>query len=239
MVWEKTLKKITDKTAYEAASLWVDKPINLILVNNQINCVYRFENETQGYYLRVTHEDIRSPQELLAAIDFQRHLAINKASVCEPIVSKMGRFLESVQQDGLNFLAHVCLEVPGQVMDFEHTEKNAYLAWGQSLALLHRASQTYEPKEHRFLTLRDLWDETSEYVKKEGQDIQRVYHQITRWFHTHAATALNFGLTHGDHRPGNVLYDGKQIHIIDFDEPVYHWYMADIARPCLDLCNKP
>ena len=239
MVWEKTLKKITDKTAYDAASLWVNKPMSLSLINNQINCVYRFEENNQGYYLRITHGEIRSPRELHAAIDFQHHLIINKAPVCEPKVSKMGRFLETVNQDGLDFLAHVCLEVPGQVMSFDHTEKDAYLAWGKSLALLHRASQTYEPKEHRFLTWKDLWGETSDYVKKEGQDIQDVYRRVDSWFHTHICTTSNFGLTHGDHRPGNVLYDGIQIHIIDFDEPVYHWYMADIAKPFLDLCDKP
>ena len=239
MKWEATLKKITDRTAFHAASIWVEKPIKLTLINNQINCVYRFEGNNQSYYLRITHEHIRSCQELNAAIDFQQHLFVNRAPVCQPIVSKMNRLLETVNQGDLDFLAHVCLEVPGITMHFDHTEKAAYYTWGKALALLHQASQAYQPKEHRFISWKDLWKETGDYANKDSSDIQKLYHQIDIWFQTHTATALNFGLTHGDHRPENVLYDGKNIHIIDFDEPVYHWYMADIAKPFLDLCNKP
>jgi hypothetical protein len=45
MKWEKTLKRITEQTAYHAAALWVDKPMGLKLINNQINYVYRFEDK--------------------------------------------------------------------------------------------------------------------------------------------------------------------------------------------------
>ncbi len=50
----------------------------------------------------------------------------------------------------------------------------------------------------------------------------------------------NYKLTHGDHREANVLWDGKKITFIDFDEPVYNWFLADIVRPFINLfeCNK-
>jgi hypothetical protein len=54
MIWETTLKKITDKTANHAAQKWVKNPTHLKLINNQINCVYRFESNGQGFYLRMT-----------------------------------------------------------------------------------------------------------------------------------------------------------------------------------------
>lgn len=239
MNWENTLKKITHETALQAAMQWVDQPVNLTLVNNQINCVYRFEFENKGYYLRMTHEEIRPRKELEAAIDFQQHLFIAGAPVCPAMTSKHARFIELIKQDELAFLAHVCHEVPGTMMHFDHTDKTVYTAWGKSLALLHRASQTYQPKEHHFRTWKDLWQETTDYTEHESQDIKDMYQQIDVWFANHPITASNFGLTHGDHRPGNVLYDGQSIHIIDFDEPVYHWYIADIAMPFLDLCSKP
>lgn len=222
MNWEATLKKITDQTALKAASLWVNKPVHLKLINNQINCVYRFEEKGQGYYLRVTHEQIRTFVQLKAALDFQRHLFMNKAPVCPAVTSKVNRLVETVNQDELNFLAHVCLEVPGSIMDFEHTEQEAYFEWGKALALLHQASRSYQPKEHVFMSWQSLWRETTEYAIKENQEIQALCQEIGAWFQTYTATPLNFGLTHGDHRPGNVLYDGNRIRIIDFDEPVYH-----------------
>lgn len=239
MNWECTLKKITDQTAMLAALQWVDNPIHLTLINNQINCVYRFECESKVYYLRITHEQIRSINELNAAIDFQQHLFLSNAPVCPVMASKNARLIELIQQDELVFLAHVCHEVPGAVMHFEHTDKKVYTGWGQSLAHLHRASQTYQPKEHHFRTWKDLWQETTDYAKHETKDIKEIYHQINEWFVNNPVTDSNFGLTHCDHRPGNVLYDGHQIHIIDFDEPVYHWFISDIAMPFLDLSSKP
>ena len=239
MIWEATLKKLTDMTAFNAALRWVDKPVNLKLVNNQINCVYRFESNRQGYYLRITHENIRPLSDLRAAIDFQQHLFRSDAPVCEAIASKSKLLVESVSQDDLTFFTHVCREVPGKEMSFDHTDKNAYINWGRALALLHKASQNYQAKEHRFKTWRDLWQETWDYAKREEHLIQELYQAIDASFHELPANTHNYGLTHGDHRPGNVLYDGQRTHIIDFDEPVYHWYMADIAKPFLDLCNQP
>lgn len=239
MIWESTLKKLTDKTALIAASKWTAKPVNLKLVNNQINCVYRFESEGKGYYLRLTHEKIRPLKDLLAAIDFQHHLFQHEAPVCEAILSNNGLCVEIVEQEQLSFLAHVCREVPGDIMHFEHHDKHPYHQWGRSLALLHQASQGYQPKTHHFNTWQDLWQETWGYAKQEGDNIQDLFHSIDTQVKTLEVTTENFGLTHADHRPGNVLYDGKQIHIIDFDEPVYHWYLSDIAKPFLDVCNKP
>lgn len=237
MVWENTLKKITENTALLAALLWVDHPKNLRLINNQINCVYRFESSGVGFYLRMTHEQIRPKDELLAALNFQKHLFLNDAPVCEAIPSRHGILIESVDQDNLQFLTQVCKEVPGQIMNFDSQNKEAYVLWGQALAKLHKASMSYQAKSHWFRNWCDLWQETANYIQNEEECIQEAYYELNERFSNLTANTLNYGLTHGDHRPGNVLYDGKKIHFIDFDEPVYHWFMADIAKPFLDLCN--
>ncbi|VEB36895.1 phosphotransferase enzyme family protein [Legionella cherrii] len=239
MVWEDTLKKISNKTALEAASQWVDRPHNLQLINNQINCVYRFESAGKGFYLRMTHEQIRPQKELLAAIDFQQHLLQNDAPVSDVLVSNNGCYIESVRQDELFFWAQVCSEVPGTIMHFGYEGKNTYFLWGQALARLHRAAGTYQAKGHHFRSWQDLWNETADYLADEETAIQDLFHSLDQRFGYFTPNKVNFGLTHGDHRPGNVLFDGKQIHFIDFDEPVYHWFIADIAKPFLDLCSRP
>ncbi|KTD45143.1 phosphotransferase enzyme family protein [Legionella quateirensis] len=236
---ENTLKKISRETALTAALKWVDFPENLQLINNQINCVYRFEDQGKGYYLRMTHHEIRSWNELASAIDYQRHLFLENAPICRVIASKNDQFIERVRQDDLSFLAHVCLEVPGTIIDFNDQNQSKYTAWGKSLAELHRAAQSYRPLNRKFLSWKDLWQETGNYLHNEDKGLQQLYHRIDAQFRQMSSTAHNFGLTHGDHRPGNVLYDGKKVHLIDFDEPVYHWFMADIAKPFLDLCQKP
>ncbi|MCW8418339.1 phosphotransferase [Fluoribacter dumoffii] len=239
MVWADTLKKISDETAFQAALQWVENPKHLHLINNQINCVYRFESEGKGFYLRMTHEKIRKPQELLAAIDFQQHLHLNDAPVCQVLSSKNGSYIETVRQDNFDFLTQVCAEVPGTIMHFSYQDKNTYFLWGQALARLHRAAGTYQANRHHFRSWSDLWHETASYLDDEEQEIRDLFHTLDQRFKCLTVNESNFGLTHGDHRPGNVLFDGRQIHFIDFDEPVYHWFIADIAKPYLDLCSIP
>ncbi|QMT59976.1 phosphotransferase enzyme family protein [Legionella sp. PC997] len=239
MVWENTLKRISTETAFKAALQWVENPENLQLVNNQINCVYRFEAEGNRFYLRITHEKIRPQKELLASIDFQQHLFRNEAPICEVLPSKNGAYIETVIQEELHFLTQVCSEVPGTIMHFGYLDKNAYVHWGEALARLHRAAESYKANGHHFRKWQDLWSETAGYLTHEDSAIQDLFQTIDEHFRNFTINNVNFGLTHGDHRPGNVLFDGKQIHFIDFDEPVYHWFIADIAKPFLDLCGTP
>lgn len=49
----------------------------------------------------------------------------------------------------------------------------------------------------------------------------------------------DYGLIHGDYRPGNVIWDGATARTIDFDEPNYHWYIADVSRALLELTDQP
>lgn len=235
MNWQSTLRKITDETALHASSHWVQHPLNLTLINNQINCVYRFQDGHDGYYLRMTHESIRPRADLEAALDFQAHLFLQGAPVCESVPNKKGALIEEIQQDDLTFLAQVCREVPGQIITFDHTDPRVYFRWGAALAKLHQASQSYQPGQHRFKNWQDLWQETCEYAQNEDPEIQAAVHQVDAWLKAENLNSKHFGLTHADHRPGNVLFDGSAIHFIDFDEPVYHGFMSDIARPFLDL----
>ena len=48
-----------------------------------------------------------------------------------------------------------------------------------------------------------------------------------------------YGLIHGDYRPGNVIWDGTTARTIDFDEPNYHWYIADVSRALMELFDQP
>ncbi len=49
----------------------------------------------------------------------------------------------------------------------------------------------------------------------------------------------DYGLTHGDYRPGNVVWDGQVARTIDFDEPNFHWLIADVARALMELRDLP
>lgn len=238
-MWELTLKKLTDETAKKAMLKWCDKPMNIKLIANAINCVYRFECQNKAYYLRITHEKIRSLIQLKSALDFQDYLYNREVPICKPIKSLNHAFIEFVKQDNLIFMTHVCEEVPGQEMHFYHKDLEVYFNWGNALAIFHQASSKYSPaSEFSFLTWEDLKKEMNQYIDSEEKEIQKIYRDIQEWLASQKMTDESYGLIHGDMREANVICDNKSIYFIDFDEPVYHWWSQDIARAFLNSVSE-
>ncbi len=240
-MWENSLKKIDHLvTPRHAIELWNGDFSSLKLINNQINCVYYFLSNNHGFYLRITHHTIRSYAELQASIDYQKYLYDNSAPVCKPVLSKYGNYIEEITQGNLVFFVTVVAEIPGQIMNFEHEDKDIYYTWGKALAKLHQLSLQYHPQSNRYKIWQDLWQETASYLAQEDEQINQEYKKINTWFQNLSnKDGTNYGLIHGDHRTGNVLLDGKRIYFIDFDEPIYHWFLADITMPFLELCEQP
>ncbi len=239
-MWEQTLKQINPLvTPYKAANLWQADADSLKLVSDGINLVYRFNALGQGRYLRITHPLLRSQLELQSAIDFQCYLYEQDVPVCQPIKSSLGNYIEVIRQAEQTYFAQVFAEVPGKIMHFNFAKPKPYEIWGQALAKLHQAAKYYQPKPHlQFKTWQNLWAEITAYMPISAEFIRSEYQAIDIWLKTLSLDTAHYGLTHADHRLDNILYDGRKIYIIDFDEPVYHWFSSDIARPFLNLCEQ-
>lgn len=231
IAWNEVLKRINMCTPSHAIKAWAGEANTLNLVNAGINLVYRFEREQEGYYLRMTHATLRSEAELLAAIDYQYHLFKHHVPVCEPIPSSRGDWVESIQQGSDTFLAHVCKEVPGKPIQFNENDTHVYRNWGQALGQLHRAAQAYEGKHHQFTHWFDSLNELHGYAVEETKALQDCLYDVDQFLKRRKQTKANYGLTHGDHREGNVLSHAAHVHIIDFDLPSMNWFMEDFVRP--------
>ena len=66
---------------------------------------------------------------------------------------------------------------------------------------------------------------------------ERVYAELTAYMNS--LPRHDYGLIHGDYRPGNVIWDGATARTIDFDEPNFHWYIADVSRALMELTDQP
>jgi Ser/Thr protein kinase RdoA (MazF antagonist) len=231
-MWNEVLNKINKTRAAEQAIIpWGGDQTSIALVSDGINLVYRFTINQTTYYLRLTHSKLREEAKLLAAIDYQQHLFAHGVNVCEPILSENKRWLEHVQQGQETLLAHVCKGVPGEAIHYQHTELALYRKWGETLGRLHSAAKSFKPKQACYSSWDKTFAELEGYAKNESQTIQALLRSLSDYFHTREKTSDNFGIIHGDHREGNVLTDGKQIHIIDFDLPCWDWFMEDLVRP--------
>lgn len=228
-MWNEVLKQIDAHTSSQATQLWDGGTPTLVSAG--INLVYRFERENTGYYLRLTHKKLRSEAELLAAIDYQHHLFKHQVPVCEPVPSCNELWVEAIQQSEHTFLAHVCKEVPGTPIQFNEEDRQVYRHWGQALGQLHRAAQSYDAKHHQFTDWNSSLEELHEYAIHEAKALQACLAEVDQFLKTRKQTPSNYGITHGDHREGNVLSHMGKAHFIDFDLPSMNWFMEDFARP--------
>jgi Ser/Thr protein kinase RdoA (MazF antagonist) len=230
-MWNEVLKKIDPvNTPRHAVERWSGDADSVILVSDGINLVYQFHRGYEKYYLRMTHAHLRDENELLAAIRYQCHLFDNEVPVCEPLLSKSGNWSETILQGKEVFLAHVCREVPGEPITFNY-DSGLYQKWGQVLGKFHKAAQTYQPENHRYTSWKHSLDELGGFAPNESAELQSILQELIQYYKVRTSSSTNYGLTHGDHREGNVLTDGKNIHIIDFDLPCFNWFMEDFARP--------
>lgn len=230
-MWDTLLKNINEETLNSSVELWGGEPDSILLISLGINAVYRFKFKAKYFYLRLTHEKLRPINELESAIAFQDYLFKSKVPICQPVLSIRNNVIEEIQQGDDVFLAHVCHEVPGGHMNFDFESQQLYEDWGRVLAELHQASMKYDPENHQYGQWENDIDELQGYVKTEPQEMREILLDLLDKFKKFPKNNCNYGLIHGDHRKGNVLTDGQQIHLIDFDLPRLCWFMDDISRP--------
>ena len=213
--------------------LWQGDPLSPAYVSSDYNIVYRFEIAGQGAFLRICHPALHPLTKARQTLHFLRFLAENDVPVGQPIPSARGNFIELLDK---GFYAAAQREAPGDLMSLHLLDLSVYEAWGRSLGQLHAASRRYQPSaaiDYSFPTVQRFWNNIASTIRASSLELQRAYAELTEWMN--ALPPRDFGLIHGDYRPGNVVWDGATARTIDFDEPNYHWYIADVSRALLEL----
>ena len=221
--------------------MWGADPGSVRLVNDGINIVYRFEVDGRGVYLKVCNAANRSILEHRAAAEYLQHLSSNGADVCAPVLSSAGRLIEEFQQGDDTFNCWATKEAPGKEISLESPTLAEFRAWGVALGKMHLAAESYRPSpDLTYLTWRDLWRQTDEgLVPEDTEPVRAEYDELDPWLHGLSEGMDGYGLTHTDIRTANAMWDGERVRIIDFDEPVYHWYASDVMRPFLEFARLP
>ncbi len=217
---------------------WNGDAGSLRYINTGANIVFRFESDGAGRYMRISHPVLHSINEAEATLAYLRHLNVSGTHVCAPVPARDGRFILPIDQD--EFYAAVVEEVPGVPFALNTRDPAAFEAWGQSLGKLHAAAATYSPAPNT--TYKDIdsaWEKVRPHVEAHGGDLLRVFEQTEAWMRSLPRHPGVFGLTHGDYRPGNVIWDGKTARTVDFDEPMFNWYMVDFARALMEFGERP
>jgi Ser/Thr protein kinase RdoA (MazF antagonist) len=203
-------------------------------VSSGANFVYRAKQNNQTAYLRMVHWDFRDEEFLAAGIDWARHCFQHGARVCTAIASRNGHLIEAV---GL-WMCILWRGIEGVPLGDNMTPTQLE-AWGGALARLHMASVSYTPEltactNGKFLpehfSLRQFWQNIAPTLEPDPE-LWTVYLELGAWLES--LPNADMCLCHGDFRPANAVWDGRQVWVIDFDEPTLAHPEYDIARACL------
>lgn len=190
------------------------------------NFVYRFERGGRGYILRLTHASHRSPEMVQSELDFVTYLAQHGVAAARPV--------QPMQTAG-DFSAVVFEEAPGVIPYGVVDMWEVCRMLGRLTGRMHRLARTYTPSPgvvrrfawHENDFLRDL----PRFVPAEQEGVHRTFADLLERLHALPVDATSYGLIHGDIVRGNFFWHEGQLHIFDFDEAQYCWFVNDIAIP--------
>jgi len=217
--------------------LWNGDPASPRWISQDYNIVFRFEIDGRGHYLRICHPALHPLPKARAVMHFLRFLAGEGVPVGAPIPSLNGAYIEAL--DG-GYYAAAQIEAPGQLMERHLLDISVYQAWGQSLGQLHAASRRYQPDPsigYEFPSVQQFWRNIDATARAQSAELRRVYAELT--VAMQGLPTPDYALIHGQYRPRNVIWDGATARAIDFDEPNYHGYIADISRALMELTDQP
>ncbi|MEQ8676234.1 MAG: phosphotransferase [Aggregatilineales bacterium] len=217
---------------------WNATPGTSMFISAAYNIIYRFQANGAGYYLRICHPILHSIEDANATLAYLRHLAENGAPVNRPVKSVNGMYIERLPDD---FYAQVVTEAQGEEIGLDHTDLRVYEAWGESLGKLHRAATSFQPPQGtHYPTVQRFWENVRETALRQDDPLREAFLRVDTWLKT-LSTQDDYGLCHGDYRPGNVIWDTEnfQAVTVDFDEPNYHWFISDVVRALLEFYDRP
>lgn len=143
--------------------------------------------------------------------------------------------------DGVAWLAVAFEFVSGSTLESQPRPQRFYPELGRITAEMHRHARGWEPPAHfrRFgWGLDALIGPEARWGRWERADLGGTEYDLLRRAESaavdHVRAGLttgpaDFGLIHGDLRPSNVLADGVEVHVIDFDDCGHGYYLYDAA----------
>ncbi|SDM76048.1 phosphotransferase enzyme family protein [Sediminibacillus halophilus] len=199
------------------------------------NYVYEVTRGSEDYILRITHSSHRSLSEVEAELDWIEYLADHSIHVCRPYFSKTGRVVETMTAaDGTEFYGCWFSKAPGSPVQFSNLDEKVIHSWGKTIGAMHRVSKFYHPKEQ--IGYRKAWHqddllEVERYLPASESLVISHAQELLETLYRFPKTSDNYGLIHNDIHSGNFHYNGDDVHIFDFDDSCYLWYVSDIAIP--------
>lgn len=221
-------EKILERWGYDHDSVYYFR--------SSANFVFVFHKDGKKHFLRFSDSCERKLQTIEAEIEILHYLRDQPVHTAQPVPSLNNKYIEIVETKIGTFYAVVFEALQGEQYDIEDINEEHYFIWGRTLGQLH-ASLKRMPETYR--RGRPSWQEQLNSVNTmlttQEPFVQKEWELVTKWAEQKLVSEQTFGLIHYDFELDNLCWQNEKVSILDFDDCVNHWYVADIAYSLREL----
>lgn len=239
-----TMKKVVETVDQDWRSPFAEKLLEkwgydqkeVYYYRGSANFIFVFKREDQWYYLRCNESTERTKEDYHSELQILAYLEKASISISKPVLSKDGNLIETITTELGTYHCVVFEALEGEQVEFEQLDELRFYKWGKALGQLHQTFKTLpmELKENR-----PSWHNHIQFVKEtitaEENSVIQELNEVEQYINNLTISKDTYGLIHYDFELDNIKWNGDQIGILDFDECVQHWYVADIAYALRDL----
>lgn len=204
------------------------------------NIVFHMSTQTVEGYVRVTVRADRTPEDVMAELNFIQHLDEEDVPVAVAYRSKDGDMMSWVECVGKKFPYVIFKVAKGEQLcqrGYQYIKgiplRTHHYNCGRILAQVHNASETYVPVKgkERHHVMNHVNKLIHEYLPQEKSVIRNRFTCLIEQLEKVERDAKSYGLIHGDFGDGNynIDYENGDITLYDFDDVGYGWYMYEVA----------
>ena len=236
----------------QAAALWRLDPARITLAAQRENAVWKAATDHGDFALRLHRIGYRSQDELVSELDWMAKLARGGMAVPRPVASVNARLVEKVDGVAVDLLTWL----PGRMVG-SHGALNGIAdrpghmrRLGALLAQLHTLSDAWAPPAG---FTRPRWDRAGlvgaaplwgpfwnnpQLTPDQAALLLRVRDKANARLAA-IEQQLDFGLIHADAITENVMIDGADLSLIDFDDGGYGFRDFDLATVLMRQLTSP
>lgn len=227
-----SLQEQTPLLVQTILSRWNDDIQDVRYIRSSANFVFSFRMLDEPYFLRFNHEDERAAALIEQELAFVLHLADRGLKVAGPVPSRQEAFVETVSSALGTFHATVFEALEGQHYELDDLTPEQLLMWGETFGKLHHIASTYPATQRLHWREQLAWF----YSRLQGErDALEVARRLKQKLSALPTTSSNYGLLHADFELDNLVWQGNEAAVLDFDDCTYSWFVADIAYALRDV----
>lgn len=229
---EKWIEELrTDEVLSQAAEFFNTSLSDLNLIGGFENYVYDYKIENKEFVLRITHTSHRSKDQLCGELEWIEFLYEKGANVYRPVHSVNDRLVEEIKLEDSSFFVVSFEKALGKSIWGKDCDDEYLIKWGRAIGHIHKVTNDFKPSKPEFKRID--WHEdqivAGTFIPDTDIKIKEVLADTIKHIRSLPMDKDAYGLIHTDIHSGNMIYDDKNLKIIDFDDSAYMYFISDLA----------